>query len=75
MSDKSSASSSGLGFTGALAIAFIVLKLTGVISWPWWWVLAPIWFPGLVVAIACVIVVILAVIAYFRDERPLKAKK
>ena len=22
---------------------FIYLKLTGVIMWSWWWVLAPIW--------------------------------
>jgi hypothetical protein len=43
MSDKSSSSSSGIGFTGLLTIAFIVLKLTGYISWSWWWVLSPIW--------------------------------
>ena len=23
--------------------AFIVLKLTGVIAWSWWWVLSPLW--------------------------------
>ena len=27
----------------ALAIVFAVLKVTGVISWPWVWVLSPIW--------------------------------
>ena len=32
----------GIGFLDALALIFIVLKLTGVISWSWWWVLAPI---------------------------------
>lgn len=26
-----------------LAVAFIVLKLTHVVDWSWWWVLAPIW--------------------------------
>lgn len=26
-----------------LGVAFIVLKLCGVISWPWLWVLAPFW--------------------------------
>lgn len=36
---------SGIGFGGLLAIVFIVLKLTNVISWPWLWVLAPIWIP------------------------------
>lgn len=42
----------GLGFVGALTIAFIVLKLTNVISWPWIWVLSPLWISaGLTVAI------------------------
>lgn len=36
-----------IGFP-ALAITFIVLKLTHVIHWPWLWVLAPIWISVLV---------------------------
>lgn len=36
-------SSSGIGFTGALTILFITLKLLDKISWSWWWVLSPIW--------------------------------
>lgn len=35
----------GIGFSGLLAVAFIVMKLTGIISWSWWWVLSPIWIP------------------------------
>ena len=27
---------------GLLTIVFIVLKLTGVIAWSWWWVVSPI---------------------------------
>lgn len=42
-SSSSSSSTGGIGFVGALTIAFIVLKLTGVINWSWWWVLSPIW--------------------------------
>lgn len=41
----SSAAAGGIGFGGLLLLAFIVLKLTGVISWSWWWVLAPVWLP------------------------------
>ena len=37
------ASSSGIGFGGALTILFVALKLCHVISWSWWWVLSPIW--------------------------------
>ncbi len=42
-------SSGGLGFFGALTIAFIVLKLIGEIDWSWLWVLAPLWIPTLLV--------------------------
>lgn len=45
MSEKSSsASGGGIGFIGLLTIAFIVLKLTHVIDWSWWWVLSPALF-------------------------------
>lgn len=37
--------SSGVGFLGLLCIVFIVLKLTNVIDWSWWWVLSPMWIP------------------------------
>lgn len=40
---KESASSSGIGFTGLLALMFIGLKLTHYIDWSWWWVLSPLW--------------------------------
>ena len=45
----------GLGVCDILGIVFIVLKLVGVISWSWWWVLAPFWIP-FAIAILCVII-------------------
>lgn len=45
-----------------LAIVFIVLKLTNVIDWAWWWVLAPLWAPFLlwaVIAIICALGVVI----------------
>lgn len=51
----------GITFMGLLQIAFIVLKLTGVIAWSWWWVLAPLWAP---IAIALAIVVIAYVFGF-----------
>lgn len=49
MSTRSASNSSGIGFCGLLAIVFITLKLIGVITWSWWWVLAPLWIPFAVV--------------------------
>ncbi len=38
-------SRSGVSGLTLLTIVFVVLKLTGVIAWSWWWVLAPTWIP------------------------------
>ena len=40
--NTASNSSGGIGFVGLLTILFIGLKLTGFITWSWWWVLSPI---------------------------------
>ena len=54
----SSSTSSGIGFTGLLTIAFIVLKLLNVINWSWWWVLSPLWISaGLVLLILLGIII------------------
>jgi hypothetical protein len=45
MSDNTQTVSGGIGFTGLLTIVFIVLKLTHVIAWSWWWVWSPLWIP------------------------------
>lgn len=43
--EKSSTASGGSGFLSLLLLAFIILKLTHVIDWSWWWVLSPFWIP------------------------------
>lgn len=40
---SSSSSSSGIGLPMILFLVFLVLKLTGVIAWSWWWVTCPLW--------------------------------
>lgn len=57
----SSSSSGGIGFIGLLTIVFIVLKLTGVIKWSWWWVLSPLWI-GIPLSIVLIVGGILLVI-------------
>lgn len=42
MSEKSS-SSGGIGILGLLGVAFVILKLCGVIDWSWWLVTLPFW--------------------------------
>jgi len=51
-------STGGIGFCGLLFIVFLVLKLTEVIAWSWWWITAPLWMP-----ITIVLVVLLFIAA------------
>ena len=38
---------------GWATIMFVMLRLIGVISWSWWWVLSPIWiFAGIAILLA-----------------------
>jgi hypothetical protein len=62
MSSSSSSSSGGIGFTGALTVLFVALKLTHVINWPWLWVLSPIWISLLLAIAVLAIMLIFALI-------------
>lgn len=39
---------SRLSFSSILFLVFLVLKLTNVIDWSWWWVTAPLWIPAII---------------------------
>lgn len=49
---------SGMGIVSVLTIAFIILKLSGLIEWSWIWALSPLWISVLIVAIAFAIILI-----------------
>lgn len=58
---------SGTASTAALLlVAFIALRLDGVISWSWWWVTSPAWIPPCLAAAAGLAILGQAVIAALR---------
>ena len=60
--EKPVASFGGITFLQLLTIVFVVLKLTKYIDWSWWWVLAPLWAPVvLVIAVVFILGVIGAI--------------
>lgn len=65
MKQNNTTTKSGIGFVGLLTIAFIVLKLIGVITWSWVWVLSPLWISF----IAYVAIVLAVVIWAFSSAR------
>ena len=58
----STSASGGIGFSGLLTIVFIVLKLTGVISWSWVWVLSPLWISFSLGVLIVIIAIIIATV-------------
>ena len=52
----------GIGFIGILTICLIVLKLTGLITISWVWVLCPIWITAILVLLFLVAMFVLAYI-------------
>ena len=65
--NKSQSSESGIGF---LFILFLILKLTGVINWSWWWVTSPLWIPFALAFSLGFVVIIIAIIALLLFNKP-----
>ncbi len=55
---ESSSNNSGSIIVGLLGVAFVVLKLTNMIAWSWWWVTAPFWMPVLAVLFVAAVILI-----------------
>ncbi len=44
-----------IGFLVLLSIALVVLKLTSVINWSWWYILMPLWFLAALLIVGAII--------------------
>jgi hypothetical protein len=57
-----------IGFSGILFIVFLILKLTNVIAWSWWWVTAPLW---ITIALNILIIISIALFQFiiYRKKR------
>ena len=47
-----------VGIAGTLTIVFILLKLCGLITWSWTWVLSPLWISAILWTIFVVVVLL-----------------
>ena len=54
------------GILSILLIIFIVLKVTGVISWGWGIVLLPLWILLGIIGIVCILAIVIAIIVKIR---------
>jgi len=59
-----------IGIADVFLVVFVVLKLTGVIDWSWWWVLSPLW-----IAIGLFVVIAAGISIVYKVKRPRKRKR
>lgn len=64
----------GISVISLLGVAFVVLKLTGYIDWPWIWVLAPFWIPWVVLFAFLAIAGLVASVVVLLDNRATKRR-
>jgi len=69
MTKTVTATAPSLPIAGLLGVAFVVLKLTGVIAWSWLWVLAPFWIPLALVIGFLLVGLLIAVVLWALDQR------
>lgn len=56
-----------ISFSVVLFLVFLVLKLTNVIDWSWWWVTAPLWISTGLALVGILILIIWYAIAKLTD--------
>lgn len=54
----SNTKSGGLGFFGVLQVVFIVLKVTHLINWSWFWVFSPFFINLALVALLFLVIAV-----------------
>lgn len=63
----------GMGFLDALFLVFLVLKLTKVIDWSWWWVTAPLWgqvaLSVIIFVVTIIVLIVFKIIDRISDKR------
>jgi hypothetical protein len=57
-----------MSLLGVLGVIFIVLKLVGVITWSWLWVLCPFWVPIAIYIIFIIIVNIIVLLDHWGNK-------
>ena len=56
------------GLSIILFILFTFLKLTGLVTWSWWWVTSPLWLPLVFVLSLVILGVITLIIITFIEK-------
>lgn len=61
MNPQNVKTASGVSLPLVVFVVFLILKLTGLISWSWWWVTSPLWIvAGITILFTLIAIAIIA---------------
>lgn len=66
MKKKNPSPATGLSLPVVVFVVFLILKLTNLVKWSWWWITSPLW---IVVALVVVLAVISFCVLAFRVKK------
>lgn len=66
MGKKNPSPATGLSLPVVVFVVFLILKLTNLVKWSWWWITSPLW---IVVALVVVLAVIYFCVIVFRAKK------
>jgi len=66
MGKKNPSPATGLSLPVVVFVVFLILKLTDLVTWSWWWITSPLW---IVVALVVVLAVISFCVLAFRVKK------
>ena len=62
MDDKQKGGAAGVTIPTVVQIVFLILKLTKLIDWSWFWVLSPMWIGAALWIVVFVIIILIVII-------------
>lgn len=69
MKREDAQTSSGLSLPVVVFVVFLILRLSGVISWSWWWVTSPLWIVAAIIVAITILYVAVFTYRYRKYKR------
>ncbi len=64
MKKEDAQTASGISLPVVVFVVFLILKLTGLIGWSWWWVTSPLWIVAGIILILTILYIVVFSLRY-----------
>lgn len=69
MKREDAQTAAGLSLPVTVFVVFLILRLTGLITWSWWWVTSPLWIVAAIIVVLTILYVAVFTFRYRKHKR------